>query len=208
MLTRSETHLNHDQSGESGRTPWMPRLARVTVLLGVAWLGGLALGKLTPPSGPDLFLGPEGAERLRERLVNRAPSQAFFASGFGRQLLVNSERQAVAVMFVQWSECLSCAAEMVEWADESRRAPGVRSVEVLTRRLPPDVEKFLAETAASVPVHVDSMLVAADVAPQLPLMLLIEDRTVRVAYVGKGWAWRFWADVHQLAVTPSVADRR
>ena len=208
MHTRAETQLNEGPSGESRRSPWMPRLARGVVLLGVAWLGGMALGKLRPPSGPDMFLGPEGAERLRERLVDRVPSQAFFASGFGRQLLEDSERQAVAVMFVQWSECLSCAAEMVEWADESRRAPTVRSVEVLTRRLPPDVGKFLAETAASVPIHVDSLLVAADVAPMLPLILLIKDRTVRIAYVGKGWAWRFWADVHQLTADPAVADGR
>ena len=55
---------------------------------------------------------------------------------------------------------------------------------------------------------VDSMLVAADVAPMLLLILLIKDRTVRIAYVGRGRAWRFWADDHQLTVNTAVADGR
>ena len=52
------------------------------------------------------------------------------------------------------------------------------------------------------------MLVAADVAPMLLLILLIKDRTVRIAYVGRGRAWRFWADDHQLTVNTAVADGR
>ncbi len=175
------------------------RIVFALTLLAVSWLGGTALGRLRAPDEAADYAGPEGAERLHRRFVGATPQHAFFASGFGRQLLDDSEHRPVAILFIQWSECLSCAVEMVEWADESRRVPGVRPVEILTRKLPPDVHKFLAETGASVPVHVDSALAGADVAPLLPLLLFIEDRKVRVAYSGKGWSWRFWSDIRELS---------
>ena len=191
LVSREHSSGNRERRSRGRGTV---HIVGIIVLLALAALTGRWLG-VGAPFGDD---EPETNEELQQRLVGKAPAGAFFASGEGRALLEESHRRPVAIFVFRWSECLTCAAEMVEWGRLAGAQPNVRAVEVMTRRLPSDIEAFVAGTGVMLPVLVDSSTSISEVSGHLPLHLLLDNGVVRHAMAGLDWAARFWSDVAAL----------
>lgn len=185
-----------------GKAQGIMQIIGMLVLLAFAAFAGRWLG------AGSVFADetPETNSELQLRLVGEAPLASYFAAGEGRALLEESHRRPVALFVFQWSECLACAAEMVEWGRLASAQAHVRAVEVMTHRLAPDITAFVAGTGVTLPVLVDSADGLLDLSKRLPLHLLLKDGVIRHAMAGLDWSGRFWSDVAALTMENAPTD--